>query len=153
VQWARAQLGMRPSSPAVGEICRALVEDLPGGFACAVVDLSSGALIGSHNKTTGRSALHEATVSGLVDMFRGPSVTRVAQLVRMQRGVPEDGAYYFEEIQIVSRHNLHFASALAAGRMALMLVAARTADREHGWRLVHHHIPRIEAVLGTAITT
>lgn len=147
LQWARAQLGMRPSSPALCEVCRDIVAGLEGGLACAVVDLGSGALLGAHNKVTGRTSIHEATVSGLVDMFRGPAVTRVAQLVRMQRGVPENGEHYFEEIQIISRHNLHFASVLGSGDQAVMLIAMRSSSLDEGWRLVRHHVPRMAAIL------
>jgi len=135
---------------AVRNICRELVEGLEGGLACAIVDLRTTELIGVYNKVTGKSTLHGAVVTGLAEMFRGPSVTRVEQLVRMQRGIPENGAYNFEEIQIVSRNNLHFASVLSKGRAALMLITSRSTRLDDGWRGVREHIPRIEAVLDTA---
>ncbi|ATB30097.1 hypothetical protein [Melittangium boletus] len=135
---------------AVRNICRDLVEGLEGGLACAVIDLRTTQLIGVYNKVTGKSTLHEAVVAGFAEMFRGPSVTRVEQLVRMQRGIPENGDYAFQEIQIVSRNNLHFASVLSQGRAALMLITSRSTRLEEGWRGVREHIPRIEAVLSTA---
>jgi hypothetical protein len=71
----------------------------------------------------------------------------VEQLVRMQRGIPENGEYSFEEIQIVSRNNLHFASVLSKGRAALMLITSRATRLDDAWLGVREHIPRIEAVL------
>ena len=135
---------------AVRNICQELVDGLEGALACALVDLRSTELIGVYNKVTGRSTLHPAVVTGLAEMFRGPSVTRVEQLVRMQRGIPENGDYSFQEIQIISRKNLHFASVLSEGRVALMLITQRTSSLDAGWKSVREHIPRLEAVLRAA---
>ncbi|ATB37753.1 hypothetical protein CYFUS_003178 [Cystobacter fuscus] len=133
---------------AVRTICREIVEGLEGGLACAVVDLRTTELIGVHNKVTGKSTLHSSVVIGLAQMFRGPTVTQVEQLVRIQRGIPENGEHYFEEVQIISRNNLHFASVLSKGRAAIMLITARTSSLDEGWRLVREHIPRVEDALG-----
>jgi hypothetical protein len=133
---------------AVRDICCELVEGFEGGLACAVVDLRSSELLGVYNKVNGKSTLHATVVTGLAEMFRGPTVNEVARLVRLQRGVKEDGAHYFEEIQIISRHNLHFASVLWKGHAAIMLIALRSSQLDEGWRRVREFIPRVEAVLG-----
>jgi hypothetical protein len=81
-------------------------------------------------------------------MFRGPTVSEVERMVRLQRGIKEDGAHYFEEIQIISRHYLHFASVLWKGRAAIMLITQRSSQLDEGWRRVREYIPRVEAILG-----
>lgn len=133
---------------AVRAACRALVDDLRGALACGVAGLNSRELVAVYNKVSGRTTLPEVVVSGLVDMFRGPAVDGVARLVRQQRGVPENGAHYFEEIQIVSRHNLHFASVLASGDAAIMLITARTTVFQEAWDALRRTIPAVEMALG-----
>jgi len=118
-----------------------------GAVACGVVDLDTGMLLGIHNAAGYTQTLNEIVAAATMDLFRGPNVGRVEQLVRAHRGLPDDGEHYFEEVQITSQHNLHFAKTLKGGKVVIMLVTKKTTNLGLGWAQLKTVIPAVEPLV------
>lgn len=131
----------------IDEACRAVVAKTDGALAAGVVDLDSGILLGIHNAAAYTPALNELVAAATMDMFRGPNLGRVEQMVRMHKGLPENGEHYFQEVHITSAHNFHLAKTLRGGSAVLMLVTKRTANLGMAWAQLKAAIPVIEALL------
>jgi hypothetical protein len=131
----------------IEEACRQVVERVEGAVACGVVDLENGILLGIHNASNYPQTLNEVVAAATMDLFRGPNVARIEQMVRAHRGVPETGDRYFQEIQITSRHNFHFAKTLCGARAVIMLVTRKTTNIGMGWAQLKSAIPVVEPLL------
>jgi hypothetical protein len=53
----------------------------------------------------------------------------------------------FEEIQLTSKHSLHFAKTLRSGRAVIMLVTKRSTSVGMGWAQLKAAIPVLERLL------
>ncbi|HVK73086.1 MAG TPA: hypothetical protein VM734_07180 [Kofleriaceae bacterium] len=131
----------------IDDVLKSVVEKVDGAVACGVVDLDSGMLLGIHNSANYTQALNEIVAGATMDMFRGPNISRIEQMVRAHRGQPENGEHYFDEIHITSRHNFHFAKTIKSGRYVLMLVTKKTTNMGLGWANLRQVIPSIEPLL------
>ncbi len=131
----------------IDDTCREVVENVDGAIACGVIDLDTGMLLGIYNSASYTQTLNEVVAAATMDMFRGPNVGRVEQMVRAHRGTPEDGAHYFDEIHITSRHNFHFAKTLKGGKAVMMLVTKKTTNIGMGWAQVKASIPKLEPLV------
>lgn len=136
-----------PSQSPVDAACSKVVNSVDGGVACAVVDLDAGILLGLHHASGGSNELHEAIVTLAIDLFRGPNVGRIEQMVRAHRGVPENGAHYFDEVQLSSKRNLHFVKALRGGRAVILLITEKTTNLGMGWLQLRSVIPSLEPLV------
>jgi hypothetical protein len=72
---------------------------------------------------------------------------KMEAMVREQRGDGENGEHYFEEIQLASKHNLHFAKTLKGGRAVIMLVTKRNTSLGMGWSQLKAAIPVLERLI------
>lgn len=124
-----------------------IVSNIDGAMACGVVDLENGMLLGIHNSSGYTQHLNELVSGATMDLFRGPTISRIEQSVRAHRGLPEDGAHYFEEMHIVSVHNFHFAKAIKDGRYAVVLVTQKTTNIGMGWAQLRASLPTVEPLL------
>lgn len=131
----------------IDDSCRAVVEKVEGGVACGVVDLSTGMLLGIHNSAAYTQTLNEVVAAATMDMFRGSAIDKIEKMVRQHRGITEDGAHYFEEIHITSRHNFHFAKTIAGGKAVIMLVTKKTTNIGMGWAQLKSVIPDVEPLV------
>ncbi len=131
----------------IDESCKAVVDKTDGAIACGVVDLGTGMLLGIHNNAQYSQSLNEIVAAAAMDMFRGSNVGRIEQAVRKQRGVPEDGASYFEEIHITSRHNFHFCKTLKGGKAVVILVTNKTTNLGMGWAQLKSEVPNVEPLI------
>jgi len=131
----------------IDDSCKDVVNKVDGATACGVVDLSTGMLLGIHNSASYTQTLNEIVAAATMDMFRGSSVAKVEKMVRQHRGVPEDGAHYFEEVHISSKHNFHFAKTIAGGKAVIMLVTKKTTNIGMGWAQLKSVIPDIEPLV------
>jgi CheY-like chemotaxis protein len=127
--------------------CMKVVSSVEGGVACGVVDLDAGILLGLHTVAGSSRELHEAVVTVAVDLFRGPHVGRIEQMVRAHRSVAENGAHYFDEVQISSKNNLHFVKALRGGRAVIMLITEKSTNLGMGWLQLKSVIPSVEPLV------
>ncbi len=131
----------------IDEACKQVVNKVDGAVACGVVDLESGMLLGIHNSANYTQTLNEVVAAATMDMFRGPNIGRIQQMVRAHRGVPEDGRSYFQEIHITSDHNYHFAKTVKDGRAVIMLVTKKTTNIGMGWAQLKTVIPIVEPLV------
>jgi CheY-like chemotaxis protein len=139
----------RPSSGGrtmgkIDDACKTAVEKVDGSVACGVVDLDTGMLLGIYNSAQYTQTLNEVVAGATMDMFRGPNVGRIEQMVRAHRGMDEDGAHYFEEIHVTSRHNYHFMKTIRGGKAVIVLVTKKTTNIGMGWASLKSVIPAIE---------
>ncbi|HMV99525.1 MAG TPA: hypothetical protein PLL06_12960 [Acidobacteriota bacterium] len=129
------------------DACRDVVSKVDGAVACGVVDLETGMLLGIHNVAQYTQTLNEIVAAATMDMFRGPNIGRVEQLIRAHRGQPENGEHYFQEIHVTSNHNYHFAKTLKGGRAVIMLVTKKTTNIGMGWAMLKSVLPSVEALV------
>jgi hypothetical protein len=131
----------------IDDACKDVVGKVEGAVACGVVDLDTGMLLGIHNAAQYTQTLNEIVAAATMDLFRGPNVGRVEQMVRAQRGVPENGAHYFQEIHISSEHNYHFAKTIKQGKAVIMLVTKKSTNIGMGWAMLKSIIPAVEPLV------
>jgi len=129
------------------EACKAVVAQVSGAVACAVVDLDSGFVLAVHSASALSMELTEVMARATLNLLRGPDVTTIEREIRKARGVPEDGEHYFQELQLTSEHNLHFGVVLKGGRAVVMLVTRRTTNIGLGWAQLRAAIPQVEALV------
>lgn len=131
----------------IDDACRDVVNVVDGAVACGVVDLDTGMLLGIHNAAGYTQTLNEIVAAATMDLFRGPNIGRIEQMVRSHRGTPENGEHYFQEVQITSAHNFHFAKALKGGKAVIMLVTKKTTNLGMGWAQLKTAVPKIEPLV------
>jgi hypothetical protein len=129
------------------DACRTVVNKVDGAVACGVVDLETGMLLGIHNSSQYTQSLNEIVAAACMDLFRGPNVGRVEQLVRTHRGLPENGEHYFQEIHITSLNNFHFAKTVKGGKAVVMLVTKKTTNIGMGWAMLKAELPTVERLV------
>ena len=131
----------------IDDACKDVVGKVDGAVAAGVVDLDTGMLLGIHNSSQYTQTLDEIVAAACMDMFRGTNISRVEQMVRQHRVVAENGEHYFQEIQVTSEHNFHFAKVLKKGRAVLMLVTKKTTNVGMGWAQLKSVVPSIEPLI------
>src|SRR5262249_50168190 len=122
-------------------------ERVDGAIACGVVDLETGLLLGIHNSAQYTQTLNEVVAAATMDLFRGPNIGRVEQMVRSHRGMPENGARYFEEVHVSPTPTFQFAKVIKNGRAVIMLVTKKTTNIGTGWAQLKTTIPQIEPLV------
>ena len=81
------------------------------------------------------------------DLFLGPNTSRFETMVHEQlldAGLDEQS---FEEVQLTSRHGLHFAKTFKGGRAVVLLVTSRSTSLGMGWAMLRSAIPIFERLL------
>jgi DNA-binding response OmpR family regulator len=153
-----ASSGERPAFRAPGEkrktvekidiACERIVTGVDGAVACAVIDLTSGTLLGSHNRQGSSDARNDVVVAATVDLFRGPSTSRIEALRHVQPGGAAS-EHAFEEVQLTSKHGLHFAKTLKSGNAVILLVTDRSSSSSlgMGWAQLRSAIPVFERLM------
>lgn len=131
----------------IDDACKEVVSMVDGAVSAGVVDLETGMLLGIHNAAQYTQTLNEMVAAACMDMFRGPNISRIEQLVRSHRGVPENGEHYFHEIHVSSEHNYHFAKVIKKGRAVIMLVTKKTTNIGMGWAQLKSMIPTVEPLV------
>lgn len=129
------------------DACKEVVQKTEGAVACGIVDLDSGMLLGIYNSANYTQTLNEIVAAATMDLFRGPNVGRVEQMVRSHRSIPENGEHYFQEIHITSEHNFHFAKTLKKGKAVIMLITKKTTNIGMGWAQLKAVIPMVEPLV------
>ncbi|MEZ4228619.1 MAG: response regulator [Polyangiaceae bacterium] len=131
----------------IDDACKEVVDNVDGAVACGVVDLDTGMLLGIHNTAQYTQTLNEVVAAATMDLFRGPNVGRVEQMVRAHRGIPEDGEHYFQEVHITSANNYHFAKTMKGGKAVMMLVTKKTTNIGMGWAQLKAALPIVEPLV------
>lgn len=131
----------------IDDSVKQVVEQTDGAVACGVVDLGTGMLLGIYNSAGYTQTLNEIVAAATMDLFRGNHLDKIQQAVRAHRGIPEDGAHYFQEIHITSEHNFHLAKTIAGGKAVIMLVTKKTTNIGMAWAQLKAVIPNIEPLV------
>jgi CheY-like chemotaxis protein len=129
------------------DACREVVTKTDGAVACGIVDLDSGMLLGIYNSANYTQTMNEIVAAASMDLFRGPNVGRIEQMVRSHRGIAENGEHYFQEVHVTSTHNYHFAKTLKKGKAVIMLVTKKTTNIGMGWAQLKSVIPMVEPLV------
>lgn len=125
--------------------CERIVHVVEGAVACALIDLRTGTLLGIHNADGPFPDQNEVVAAATVDLFRGPNTSRIEGMLR-PAGTAE-GDPSFEEVQLTSKHSLHFAKTLRDGRAVILLVTHRTTSLGMGWAQLRAAIPIFERLM------
>lgn len=131
----------------IDDACKEVVSKVDGAVAAGVVDLETGMLLGIHNSAQYTQTLNEIVAAACMDLFRGNNISRIEQMVRQHRGLAENGEHYFQEIQVTSEHNFHFAKTVKKGRAVIMLVTKKTTNIGMGWAQLKSMIPTVEPLV------
>lgn len=125
------------------DILQGVVSDVDGALGCAVVDLSSGLLLGvAHNVPYFTSSYLEAVAAAAVDMLRGKNVRAVESLLSSQRGAPVENS--IKEIQMTTDRTFHFMATIPEKPNALVvLITNKTTNLGMGWSAVRSNLPKL----------
>lgn len=117
----------------IEKICRGVVQNVDGGLGCAVVDLSSGLLLGVHHNVPYFTQTYlDAVAAAAVNMFRGRGITNVEDLLSKQRGQKVQNSV--KEVQMTTTGTLHFMAVIPEKPNALcILITDRKANLGSGW--------------------
>lgn len=120
----------------LNDTLKQLVKDVDGALACAVVDLSSGLMLGVHHDVPYFSQTYvDAVAASAVDMFRGRTITTVEKLLSEERGVEVSKS--IKEVQMTTDGTYHFMTLVSGKPDALLvLITSRAANLGMGWTAV-----------------
>jgi len=130
---------------------RSIVEEVDGALGCAVADMRDGGLLGVHHKVRYFTTQYlEAVAAAAVEMFRGPTVRRVEDLISSYRGVESERL--IEEMQMTTRHTFHFMMVLPNYPDAvIVLITTRDTSLGMGWAAVRRAPLEIEPILAADV--
>lgn len=117
----------------INDICADIVRNADSALGCAVVDLSSGLLLGvSHNVPYFTQSYLDAVAAAAVDMFRGRTVSAVEDMISNMRGVTKK--HLIKEIQMTTDNTFHFMMVVPEKPNALViLITSKKANLGMGW--------------------
>ena len=127
----------------LNDVCNNVLEDVDGSLGIAVVDLSTGLLLGvAHKVAYFTQSYLDAVAAAAVDMFRGKGVAGVEKMLSQQRGAPLHNA--IKEIQMTTEKTYHFMS-IVPGKPDSMtiLVTTTKANLGSGWASLRRALPDI----------
>lgn len=125
------------------DVVRKIVNDVDGALGCAVVDLSSGLLLGvAHNVPYFTSSYLEAVAAAAVDMMRGKNVRAVESLLSSQRGKTVQNMV--KEVQMTTDKTYHFMATVPDKPDSLVvLITSKSANLGMGWSAVRSNMVSI----------
>jgi len=128
----------------INDVCKNIVDDTDDGIAAAVVDLSTGLMLGAHHNVPYFTASYlDAVAAAAVDMFRGKGVAGVEKRLAQTRG--EEVSNSMMEIQMTTPKTYHFMAVLPAKPNALaILVTGKRANLGMGWACLRGAITDLE---------
>lgn len=132
--------------PNINDICVDVVRNVDAALGCAVVDLSSGLLLGvSHNVPYFTQSYLDAVAAAAVDMFRGRTVSAVEEMIGNMRGTKKgEEKGLIMEVQMTTKSTYHFMAVLTEKPNALVvLITSKKANLGMGWSNVRQAIPKI----------
>lgn len=127
----------------LNDVCASVMDDVDGALGIAVVDLSTGLLLGvAHNVPYFTQSYLDAVAAAAVDMFRGKGVAGVEKLLSQQRGTPVKNS--IREVQMSTERTYHFMS-IVPGKPDSMavLITSTKANLGMGWAALRKSLPEI----------
>lgn len=125
----------------INEVCRNIVDDTDDALAAAVVDLSTGLLLGAyHNVPYFTNSFLDSVAAAAVDMFRGKGINNIEKRLAQSRGSELKNS--IEEIQMTTTKTFHFMSVIPGKPNALaILITGRNANLGLGWSSLRGALP------------
>src|SRR5688572_26864724 len=103
----------------LADTCATLVRNIDGAIACGVIDLETSSVLGFESAETCSPGLAEVVVAAAMDLFRGPSLGRIADLIGGGNGATE---HPLHEVHVASPQHFHFAKLLRSCPVVVVLV-------------------------------
>jgi hypothetical protein len=127
----------------INQICGDIVRGVDSALGCAVVDLSSGLLLGvSHNVPYFTQSYLDAVAAAAVDMFRGRTVSAVEDMIGNMRGNAKKNL--LKEVQMTTENTYHFMMVVPEKPNALVvLITSKRANLGMGWSSVRMAVPKL----------
>jgi hypothetical protein len=111
---------------AIGALVEACRRELPEYAGAAVVDLSTGSMLGHHSVAAFSAELVELLAASTVEMLQGRAVRRVDEAIHAHRGEPVD-EHAFQEVLVRSAAVVHlFLRSHSRPDLAVVLVCTRS---------------------------
>jgi len=122
---------------------KSLIDEVDGALGAAVVDLSTGLMLGVEHKVPYFTQSYtDAVAAAAVDMFRGKTVTAVEKMLAAQRG--EEMRYHLKEIQMTTDQTYHFMAIVPDKPDALLVMVTKTTTNlGMGWTAVRRALRAI----------
>jgi len=117
----------------MNQTLKSLVDNVDGALGAAVVDLSTGLLLGAHHNVPYFTQSYvDAVGAAAVEMFRGKNISSVEKMLAAQRG--EDAKPLINEIQMTTDNTYHFMTVIPEKTDSLLiLITRRTTNLGMGW--------------------
>jgi hypothetical protein len=128
----------------LNKICAEVVESVPDGLGCAVIDLESGLLIGvSHVATDLPDALLDTMAASVVEILRGRAVSIVEDMLAQYGGSKQKRLV--EGLQLTTG-KAHVFMSVVQDRpgYVVALVAGKKATLGSGWASIRSAMHRIQ---------
>jgi len=127
----------------INDICRDIVQNVDSALGCAVVDLSTGLLLGVHHDVPYFTQSYlDAVAAAAVDMFRGRTITAVEDMIANMRGKPSQ--HMIKEVQMTTESTFHFMIVVPDKPDALaVLITSKKANLGMGWSSLRTRIPKL----------
>ncbi|MDG4549207.1 MAG: hypothetical protein P9F19_06810 [Candidatus Contendobacter sp.] len=118
----------------LNSLCKGLVSSVNDALGGAVVDLESGLLLAvAHSVPYFTQSYLDAVAAAAVDMFRGPTVSTVEDMLADQRGTPGK-KHLLKEVQMATDNTYHFMCVVPNKPNALLvLITGKKANLGMGW--------------------
>ncbi|MDQ7004896.1 MAG: hypothetical protein Q9N67_08270 [Ghiorsea sp.] len=127
----------------LNDTLKGLVDTVDGALGCAVVDVSSGLMLGVyHTVPYFTQSYVDAVAAAAVEMFRGNTVRAVEKLLATQRGDSE--VNYIKEVQMTTDNTLHFMCIVPNKPNALVvLITNKQANLGMGWAALRRSLDEV----------
>ncbi len=127
----------------INELCTDIVRSVDSALGCAVVDLSTGLLLGVyHNIPYFTQSYLDAVAAAAVDMMRGKNVKAVEDMLSNMRGSSQ--ANMIEEVQMTTKNTYHFMAVIPdKPNSMVVLITSKKANLGMGWSAVRQALPKL----------
>lgn len=137
-----------PLSSAVEDaLCRALVSEVDGAVAAAIVALEEARLVGVYNEVEFSDEFLEDLARITTTMFRGEAITHIERTIYEGRGGDGLAPRYVRTVVLSTVHTHHLMQVMKEDRFAVMLVVPSTASVDEARARLAKLVPGIEANL------
>ncbi len=125
------------------DICKEIMNGHDGIQGCAILDLQSGLVLGVSHKLAGlNDAYVEAIAAAAVDLFRGPTVKAVENLLGSHFGKKVENS--IQELQITTNDGFNFLSTVPGKPKALFFMGTdKSLTLGLGWTLLRANLTKV----------
>jgi len=127
----------------INDICGEVVRNVDSALGCAVVDLSTGLLLGVyHNIPYFTQSYLDAVAAAAVDMMRGKNVQAVEDMLANMRG--NNAHNLIQEVQMTTQNTLHFMAVIPEKpNNMVVLITSKKVNLGMGWAAVRQALPKL----------